>query len=73
MISEWMGRNSGPDEDKEDIREELQDMEMLGEMLKEELGDDIKQSGELEVLTGCRRYSNIVTRMLLLDCWFTVN
>ena len=47
MMSERMGRNSGPEDDKEDLREEPCEMEMAGEVVKEEVGEEAREKEKL--------------------------
>ena len=66
MISEWIGRNSGPDDDSEYLLEEFGDTSMLfNDVLKEDMDDfmDDDSAG----LIGFQRYSNIVTWIFLGD------
>ena len=63
MMSEWIGRNSGPEDDNEDLLEEFGDIAMLREVLNDGNKEDIDESmGDASAgLIGFLRYSNIVT------------
>ena len=63
MISEWIGRNSGPEDDSEDLLEEFGEIVMPKEVLNDGFKEDIDASmGDASAgLIGFLRYSNIVT------------
>ena len=63
MMSEWIGRNSGPEDDNEDLLDEFGDIVMLREVLNDRFKEDMGESlGEASAgLIGFLRYSNIVT------------
>ena len=63
MMSEWIGRNSGPEDDSEDLLEEFGEISMLREVLNDVFNEDIDES-TVETsagLIGFLRYSNIIT------------
>ena len=68
MMSEWIGRNSGPEDDSDDLLEEFGDIDMLAEVLKDGFREDIDESiNDVSAgLIGFRKYSNIVTRIIIL-------
>ena len=70
MMSEWIGRKSGPEDDSEDLLEEFGDIAMLTEVLNDvfkEDNDELKDDASAG-LKGFLRYSNIVTGICILYC-----
>ena len=63
MISECIGRNSGPEDDSEHLLEEFGDIAMLTEVLNDGFKEDIDEliDDSSAGLIGFLRYSNIVT------------
>ena len=58
MMSEWIGRNSGPEDDSEDLLEEFGDIAMLREVLNDGNKEDIDESMD-DASAGCKRLSEI--------------
>ena len=71
MISECIGRNSGPEDDSEDLLEEFGDIAMLREVLNDGFKEDVDEYMDEDAsagLIGFLRYSNIVTCICILYC-----
>ena len=68
MISEWIGRNSGPEDESEDLLEEFGDIAMLTEVLNDVFNEDNDEliDDASAGLIGFLRYSNIVPRIYFL-------